>query len=290
MRRRAVGSSVTMGSKISQIGLGVARARRTELTEAILGPATARLLAMARIPASASVADVGCGGGAVTLLLSRIVGPMGRVYAIDRCPLALDILKRRVKAEGLKNISVVRADVDEALASIPELHAAYSRFFLMHVPRPRDVLARMRGKLRDGGRLIVEEPVIAQTDEYPRQGLWQSPIALYETLCRLTSTNPNFGREVLAEASAAGFDIEKSLMHQAALAPEVAREYIHCTLNASKAAYIGAGVIGELAFDCLVSRIEHLDVSRIERCSFHTVVQAICSPSASVRSVREIAW
>lgn len=272
------------------ISAEVAGAWRRKLLQSILEPATVRLLRTAKILPGARVADFGCGEGAVALLLGRMVGPMGRVYAVDRCEASLETLRVKAHAAGISNISLIHGDIDDALVGIPAIDVAYSRFFLMHLSCPRSVLAHIRGKLLEGGRLVVEEPVIVETAEYPRLGLWDSPIALYEALCRWTSTNPNFGREMLMEASAAGFDIDDNFRSQPDLSPELAREYIDCTLRASKAVYIRAGVIDEFSFDRLLSRIENMDVSRIERCSFHTVVQAICSPTVTQKNRQKIPW
>lgn len=255
-----------------------ARARRMQLFESILGPETARLLNMARILRDASVADIGCGEGAVTLLLSKMVGPLGRVYAIDGDGGALDRLKVRASTAGCKNIVPIHAGIDEALTHIPEVSVAYSRFFLMHVSRPRVVLTHVREKLLPGGRLVIEEPLIAETAEYPRSGLWDPPIALYESLCRLRSVNPNFGRSVLEEARKAGFEIDENFRYRATMSPAAAREYICCTLVSSRDAYIGSGVIDERGFCRLLRQIENLDLAKIEHCSFHAVTQAICSP------------
>ncbi len=50
--------------------------------------------AAAGIAAGAVVADVRCGPGAVSAGLAELVGPQGRVHAVDRDPQALTLASR----------------------------------------------------------------------------------------------------------------------------------------------------------------------------------------------------
>ncbi len=55
-----------------------------------------------------SVLDFGCGEGHYTIPAAKVVGEKGLVYAQDKEKEALEEVKRRAKAEGLKNIKVMR--------------------------------------------------------------------------------------------------------------------------------------------------------------------------------------
>lgn len=50
------------------------------------------------------VLDFGCGSGKYAILVARIVGKEGRVYALDKDERALDELMERAESEGLRNI------------------------------------------------------------------------------------------------------------------------------------------------------------------------------------------
>ncbi|MDD2708371.1 MAG: class I SAM-dependent methyltransferase [Verrucomicrobiae bacterium] len=54
----------------------------------------AKVLLNAGIQESMSVLDFGCGPGGFALAAARIVGPKGRVYAVDIQPAALDFVRR----------------------------------------------------------------------------------------------------------------------------------------------------------------------------------------------------
>ena len=54
--------------------------------------------------------DLGCGPGRFVILAARIVGPEGKVYALDIHPLHTAIVAARIVIGGLKNVSVMLAD------------------------------------------------------------------------------------------------------------------------------------------------------------------------------------
>jgi precorrin-6B methylase 2 len=56
-----------------------------------------------------SVADVGAGGGEVTVALAAEVGPSGRVFSSDIDTDALEQIRARVAAAALQNVTVMQA-------------------------------------------------------------------------------------------------------------------------------------------------------------------------------------
>jgi ubiquinone/menaquinone biosynthesis C-methylase UbiE len=54
------------------------------------------------------VLDFGCGDGHYTIPAAKVVGKKGLVYAQDKDEGALDELIKKAKAEGLKNIKVIK--------------------------------------------------------------------------------------------------------------------------------------------------------------------------------------
>ena len=73
----------------------------------------ALLLLKGAIPeATGTWADLGCGEGTFTLALAELLGPAGRVYALDRDPRALSKLRRRTS--GHAEVVPVLADFSES--------------------------------------------------------------------------------------------------------------------------------------------------------------------------------
>src|SRR5262245_2164564 len=61
----------------------------------------------------ATVADVGAGGGFLTIRLARVVGSTGRVKAVDVSATEVDRLRARLDRDGIANVDVVKGDPDD---------------------------------------------------------------------------------------------------------------------------------------------------------------------------------
>jgi SAM-dependent methyltransferase len=103
-------------------------------------------------------ADVGAGGGDVTVALARIVGRDGRVYAVDSDPARRDQVAVAAAAAAQAQV-VALTQAGEELTLPEPLDLAFCRFVLLHVHSPVAVLSRMRGAVRPGGWVVAQEPV-----------------------------------------------------------------------------------------------------------------------------------
>ncbi len=109
-------------------------------------------------------ADIGAGAGAFTLALADLLGPDGKILAIDRDERALrhlaTAMAARFPAVALRTIV---ADYTRPL-DLPPLDGIVAANTLHFLPSPARaaVLTRLRGYLRPGGRLILVEYNIAR--------------------------------------------------------------------------------------------------------------------------------
>ena len=120
------------------------------------GPDTQALLEQAGVSAGMRCIDVGCGGGAVTLEIARLVGPGGTVVGIDMDGVKLGLARQAAAERGLTNAEFRVGDVrdwDEPGG----YDAVYSRFLLQHLSEPAGLIGRMWAAVRDGGVLVVED-------------------------------------------------------------------------------------------------------------------------------------
>jgi 2-polyprenyl-3-methyl-5-hydroxy-6-metoxy-1,4-benzoquinol methylase len=101
-------------------------------------------------------ADVGAGGGDVSVALAEIVGREGRVYAVDSDPLARDEVAKAAAAHS-QVLAVTQAGEDLRLPEPVDL--AFCRFLLLHVFDPSAVLSRMAAAVRPGGWVVAQEPI-----------------------------------------------------------------------------------------------------------------------------------
>jgi SAM-dependent methyltransferase len=103
-------------------------------------------------------ADIGAGGGDVTVALARIVGRDGRIYALDNDPARRDEVAAAAAAAGQAQI-VALTQAGEDLTLPEPLDLAYCRFVLLHVHDPVVVLTRMGRAARPGGWVVAQEPI-----------------------------------------------------------------------------------------------------------------------------------
>lgn len=104
-------------------------------------------------------ADIGAGEGAFTLALADLLGPGGRLMAVDRDGRALRANEAAVRARfpGVE-FATLTADLTGPL-ELPELDGLVAANSLHYVPRDRQVgvIRALAAHLNPGGRFVVVE-------------------------------------------------------------------------------------------------------------------------------------
>ena len=131
------------------------------------GPSSAWLhepktvLGLIPVKAGQVFADLGCGTGDYAVEAAKIVGPGGKVYALDNRQSLIDDLSEKSKSLGLDNITVLKADIT---ASLPVDRNSVDVAFIatvLHIFDLRQtgpaVFSGVSGILKPGGRLAVVE-------------------------------------------------------------------------------------------------------------------------------------
>src|SRR5262249_46427293 len=135
---------------------GVAGRERLRVLARVARPATLQLLERAGIRPGMNCLDAGCGGGDVSFDLARLVGPKGRVVAIDMDEIKLDMARNEATQQQLENIEFRHCDVctAELQGNFDLVHA---RFLLSHLPNPSATVAKLGAALRPGGMLVTTD-------------------------------------------------------------------------------------------------------------------------------------
>jgi protein-L-isoaspartate O-methyltransferase len=103
------------------------------------------------------VADIGAGSGYYTVRLAKGVGPTGRVFATDVQRGMLDLIDRRVRQEGLTNVTtVLGSDSDPGLPA-HALDLALMVDVYHELQAPQTFMRRLRETLKPDGRLALLE-------------------------------------------------------------------------------------------------------------------------------------
>jgi ubiquinone/menaquinone biosynthesis C-methylase UbiE len=79
---------------------------------------------------------MGCGPGGITDLLSRRVGPTGRVVGLDADAIFLDHARRHAKLRGLTNAEFVTGDVFHTGFPAASFDMVHTRFARSNVGNP----------------------------------------------------------------------------------------------------------------------------------------------------------
>jgi len=122
------------------------------------------------------VVDVGCGFGDTAIELAKTVGPTGSVLGLDCCDAFLQFGREDARAQGIKNVRFVEADV-QSHAFAPEHDFCFSRFGTQFFENPVVALRNMRQSLRPGGTMTM---IVWRTiDDNPWLGLPKQIVAEY---------------------------------------------------------------------------------------------------------------
>jgi precorrin-6B methylase 2 len=103
------------------------------------------------------VADIGAGGGWLTVRLGFQVGPTGRVYAQDILSKYTNYIDRRAKATGLSNVQTILGTVTDPKLPAKTLDAAIILNAYHEFDQPVTMLTKIRTAMKPGGRLGIME-------------------------------------------------------------------------------------------------------------------------------------
>jgi len=120
-----------------------------------IGVEVAVLRAVLGLQPSDILADFGCGTGRITRALAPYCR---RVVAIDRSRQSLEMLRKRARADGLANMSLLEADLTKPMTLKAEVTKAVCVEVLQHVSNVvgrRTVVENIRRSLVPGGKCAI---------------------------------------------------------------------------------------------------------------------------------------
>lgn len=160
----------------------------------IPGEAT-QLLKELNVGPGGTVADIGAGGGEMTVELARQIGVAGRVYSTDVNPKTVESLKALIAKERLDNVIVLQGDAERT--NLPDgcCDGAFARYVYHHFGRPATMNASIRRSLKAGGRFAV---IDAAPKAAPHGGVPPDKRSAGDT-------HGVASEDVIAELTAAGF-------------------------------------------------------------------------------------
>ncbi len=156
------------------------------------------------------VLDFGSGPGYASLDLADIVGPGGRIIAVDRSARFLQHLQRTAAARGLGQIEAHERDLDQDKPPAERVDATWCRWVLSFLSAPRRAVARLVDCVRPGGAVVIHEYLDCATWQIsPRVASFDAFVAAVMASWRAEGGEPNIGVDVIAWLQEEGCAIEQ---------------------------------------------------------------------------------
>ena len=113
-----------------------------------------------------TICDMGCGNGFYSLKMARLVGPEGRLLAVEVQHEMIAMLRTRAESEGLDNISPILGSLHN-----PRLPSNSVEIILLvdvyhEFSHPEQMLAAMKRSLKPDGLIVLVE-FRAEDEEVP---------------------------------------------------------------------------------------------------------------------------
>lgn len=158
----------------------------------------------------AVVLDVGSGPGYATFDLVPLIGPAGRVIAVDESERFIEYVRSRAVTLGVENVESSVQDVQDLRVPAVSVDVAYARWVLCFVPRPQDVVSAVAKALKPGGVFAVQDYINwAALTLSPKSEAFLRVMPSVGKSWRDRGGDPQIGQRLPAMMEAAGLEVEE---------------------------------------------------------------------------------
>lgn len=202
------------------LGTDVAEAQRLGLQHLLWAGAALELWERCGFTRGKTILDLGCGPGWSTIDLARLVGPTGRVIAIDVSSRYINHLQQKQRELGLAQIEAHVADAHDFEIPDGALDGVYSRWVFSFLPDPATVVERIARALRSGGVFAVQDYFSYATMTLaPRSDVFDRVVAAISRSYRESGGDLDVAGKLPAMMINAGMQIREIKPHVAAARP-----------------------------------------------------------------------
>src|ERR1044071_1788831 len=104
-----------------------------------------------------TVADLGAGSGYYSFRIAPLVGPTGKVLAIDIEPAMLEVIAQRANREHVANLTTVRSSARDPNLAPRSVDLLFMVDVYHELEYPYEVMNKVREALKPGGRVALIE-------------------------------------------------------------------------------------------------------------------------------------
>ena len=113
-----------------------------------------------------TVADLGAGSGYYSFRVAPLVGPTGKVLAIDIEPAMLEAIVQRAQREHISNVATVRSSAQDPNLAPGSVDLLFMVDVYHELEYPYEMMTKVRTALKRGGRVALieyraEDPEVA---------------------------------------------------------------------------------------------------------------------------------
>jgi SAM-dependent methyltransferase len=173
-----------------------AELERLQLQSRVWEPAGERLLAGIGDGTDLRVIDMGCGTLGWLRVLSKWVGPTGKVVGTDIQTSMLEAARAFVDDESLDNVELVEDDLFSSALEPASFDLVHARFQLAPLGRFAEQMATYRTMVKPGGLLVLEDPDMSSWRFNPDAPAAQRLIGLIERAFLAGGGDFNSGRRL----------------------------------------------------------------------------------------------
>jgi arsenite methyltransferase len=116
-----------------------------------------RVVEVLKLKLGQRIADIGAGGGYVSLRFARAVGQEGHVYAVDTNPEFLKFIEEQARENGYANVETILVDEDKLELPEGNLDTVFMRNVCHHLHDRVKHFVNLRRTLKTSGRVAIIE-------------------------------------------------------------------------------------------------------------------------------------
>jgi ubiquinone/menaquinone biosynthesis C-methylase UbiE len=195
------------------LGHSASELRRLELQSILARPITTRLLQDCGVGAGMRVLDIGTGAGDVAMLAAELVGPTGRVVAIDRNAVAIKHARLRAEVAGASQLDFRLASLEE-LTDLGSFDLVVGRLVLVHQPDQAAFIRKAASFARRGGCIGFIEAALEAGPRMsvPAVPMYDQGLVFIADAFTSAGARPNIGHYLVELFQKAGLE-EPTLAH-----------------------------------------------------------------------------
>ncbi|MGH3569108.1 MAG: methyltransferase domain-containing protein [Pseudonocardia sp.] len=210
---------------------------------------------------AARALDIGCGPLGILDILSQSVDSAESVIGVDSRPRMLEMARESLAERGIDGVQLLVADAAGTGLPADTFDLVHTRFVLINVPNPEQVVAEMARLTRPGGCVIVQDAdFITKAVCEPPHPAWDRLLDVVLAVWDDSGFDPYIGRRLPNLLRAAGLvDVEVTVTARVWRSADAYRMLMLAVADVVREQIVALGLMTGAELDAVVAEVsEHL--------------------------------